>query len=347
MTGSNGPGISAMPRVRVAIPCRNERDYIAACLRSLVDADREGLQLEVWVCDGMSDDGTRDEVQRFTAEHPWVKLVDNPYRTTPQAMNIGLREPGYDVGIILGAHAEVDRAFLRKNLDVLQAHPEAGCVGGVIENVYMDVVSRRIGAAMGHPFGVGNAHFRTGAKEGDVDTVAFGAYRREVFDRVGYFDERLVRNQDDEFNYRVLKAGFRIRLSHAIRSKYYVRGSFLKLFRQYRQYGYWKVYVNRLHSTVTTWRQLVPAAFVAYLVLAVVAAVVFPRAIGLIGLSFAPYALLSFVSAVRAGGVREVPGVMAAFFVLHLAYGIGYWQGIFDFLLLGKEPKASASSSTR
>lgn len=262
-------------------------------------------------------------------------------------MNIGLREPGYDVGIILGAHAEVDRAFLRKNLDVLQGHPEAGCAGGLIENVYLDTMSRRIGAAMAHPFGVGNAHFRTGAKEGDVDTVAFGAYRREVFERVGYFDERLVRNQDDEFNYRVTKAGFRIRLSQAIKSKYYVRGSFPKLFRQYRQYGYWKVYVNRLHGTVTTWRQLVPAAFVAYLVLAVITVFIFPQAVDLIRLPFALYWIIALICAVQAGGLRGCAGVMVAFFVLHMAYGIGYWQGILDFLVLRKEPKASASSLTR
>lgn len=306
------------------------------------------MQVEVRVCDGMSDDGTREEVGRFTGEHPWIALVDNPRRTTPQAMNIGLREPGFDVGIILGAHAEVHREFIRNNLRVLRDHPEAGCAGGTIENVYLDAVSRRIGAAMSHPFGVGNAHFRTGSKEGEVDTVAFGAYRREVFDRIGYFDERLVRNQDDEFNFRVIKAGFRIRLSTTIRSRYYVRGSYSKLFRQYFQYGYWKVYVNRLHRTVTTMRQVVPALFVAAVCGGALLLLLWPMLwpVWLSGLG--AYFLVAAYSSMRAAAsIADIPGVLYAFLVLHVSYGSGYLQGLWDFFLLRKDPKASASELSR
>ena len=191
---SNAP---TLPIVRVVVPCRNEVAFIGACIDSIVKAERTGMDLELWICDGMSDDGTREIISTAARTHAWIKLVDNPARTTPQAMNIGLRPEGYAVGIILGAHAEVAVDFFRKNLDALRDHPEAGCVGGIIENVYLDDTSRRIGAAMGHPFGVGSAHFRTGLKEGDVDTVAFGAYRREVFEKIGYFDERLVCNQNN------------------------------------------------------------------------------------------------------------------------------------------------------
>lgn len=335
-------------RVRVVIPCRNEVGFISRCLQSLVACDRTGMDAEVWVCDGMSEDGTRAEVEALVRLHPWIRLVDNPARTTPQALNLGLQPAGYDIGIILGAHAEVDRSFLHANLDALSAHPEAGCVGGVIENVYKDATSRRIGAAMGHPFGVGGAHFRTGRKEGYVDTVAFGAYRREVFENVGYFDERLARNQDDEFNFRVTRAGYRIWLSSAIRSRYVVRGTNAKLWRQYRQYGYWKVYVNRLHRTVTTARQLVPAAFVAFVVLGAATSWINPSlawawCLGLIG-----YAAAAGISAVQAAQRwSDVPGVALAFAVLHVSYGIGYLQGIVEFLLLGKEPKPQAASLTR
>ncbi|MBK9175715.1 MAG: glycosyltransferase family 2 protein [Flavobacteriales bacterium] len=335
-------------RVRVVIPCRNEAGYISRCLESLIACDRGGAQLEVWVCDGMSEDGTRTEVQGFARMHPWIRLVDNPDRTTPQAMSIGLRPPGYDMGIILGAHAEVDHVFLRANLEALTAHPEAGCVGGVIENVFQDATSRRIGAAMGHPFGVGSAHFRTGRREGYVDTVAFGAYRREVFERVGYFDERLARNQDDEFNYRVTKAGFRIWLSSAIRSRYVVRGTYAKLWRQYRQYGYWKVYVNRLHRTVTTLRQVVPALFVAFLVAGPALCWLHPAVAMTWCLGLIAYAVATCGFALQAAHRwNDMPGVALAFVVLHLSYGIGYLQGIVDFILLRKEPKAQAAILTR
>lgn len=334
-------------RVRVVIPCLNEQAHIGACLRSLVEADRTGIELEVRVCDGRSDDGTRQVITDMGVIHPWITLVDNPERTTPYALNAGLRPDGYDVGIILGAHSEVDRAFLVENVALLREHPDAGCVGGIIENVYSNAASQRIGAAMGHPFGVGSAHFRTGLKEGEVDTVAFGAYRREVFDRIGYFDERLPRNQDDEFNFRVKRAGFGIVLSSRIRSRYHVRASFGKLFRQYRQYGYWKVFVNRLHGTVTTWRQLVPASFVGYLLLAVTVSLLCPALLLWWWAPLALYLALAFGFALSAGGVIGCAGVMLAFFILHLGYGIGYWQGIWQFLVLRSEPAPPSASLTR
>lgn len=343
------PGTNeALSRVRVVIPCRNEAGYIGRCLRSLAEADRQGMDLEVWVCDGMSDDGTRQEVSAAAAVHPWVKLMDNPARTTPQAMNIGLRPVGYDIGIILGAHAEVDAGFLQANLRALRDHPEAGCVGGVIENVYTDAWSRRIGAAMGHPFGVGGAHFRTGLRQGEVDTVAFGAYRRAVFEQVGYFDERLLRNQDDEFNFRVKRGGWAIRLHASIRSRYYVRASLRKLYRQYWQYGYWKVYVNRLHGTVTTLRQLVPAAFVLFLLLGAAVAWLHPALAAGHFAGIALYLLAAGISALRASSTPgDAPGVAAAFAVLHLAYGFGYLRGIIDFLIFGREPKAASTALSR
>lgn len=337
-----------LPRVRVVIPCRNEAAYIGRCLHSLIAADRSGMQAAVWVCDGLSDDGTREAIAALAAAHPWIKLVDNPARTTPQAMNIGLQPAGYDVGILLGAHAEVEADFLRANIEVLRANPQAGCVGGTIANVYTDAGSRRIGAAMGHPFGVGGAHFRTGLKEGEVDTVAFGAYRREALAAIGFVDERLTRNQDDELNYRLTRAGWKIILAPRIRSRYYVRASIRKLFRQYWQYGYWKVFVNRMHRTVTTWRQLVPAAFVLFLIAG--AALSFAHPLLAIGYAagIAVYLIAAMASALLASDrLTDAPGVLVAFVTLHMAYGTGYLRGLIDFILLGREPKGSASSSSR
>lgn len=345
---SIGKPLGPVPTVRVVIPCRNEVKYIERCLVSLVNADRTGLAVEVWVCDGLSDDGTPAIIDRISAVHPWIMRVDNTARTTPHAMNIGLRPPGYEVGIILGAHAEVDNAFLQENIRLLAHHPEVGCVGGVIENVYDDDTSRRIGAAMGHPFGVGNAHFRTGAKDGEVDTVAFGAYRREVFDRIGFFDERLVRNQDDEFNYRVVRSGWKIRLSHKIRSRYYVRASFARLFRQYRQYGYWKVYVNRIHGSITTVRQLIPAVFVAYLLIGGLAAVIWSPLAGLYLVGILLYLLVAKISAMRAATrLSDVAGIVWAFLILHVSYGWGYLHGIWDLLVLRREPGTKSHILTR
>ena len=336
------------PVVRMVVPCRNEREFIGALLESVLNADREGMLVEMDVCDGMSEDGTRGIIQRFASQHPWIRLVDNPERTTPQAINLGFRRGTFDVGILMGAHAEIAPDFFRNNLRALDAHPDAGCVGGVITNVYANDVSRAIGAAMSSPIGVGNAHFRTGLRSGPVDTVAFGAYRREVFDKVGWFDERLVRNQDDEFNYRVLRAGYRIWLVTDIRCSYHVRASFEKLFRQYRQYGFWKVYVNRLHGTITTWRQVVPALFVLFVLAGGMLCSFYPvLRSAYLGL------LVMYVVLVFLAGVRAAPSwldrfrIAWAIFILHAAYGLGYLEGVVRFILLRQEPRSSAARSTR
>lgn len=348
MDAPSSKGMTPLPRVRLVIPCRNEAGFIGRCLASIAAADRTGMELEVRVVDGQSTDGTQAEIARWSEEHPWIILVENTERATPHALNLGLRPEGYDVGIILGAHAEIDRNFLKGNLELLAANPGAGCVGGVIENVYLDAPSRRIGRALAHPFGVGTAHFRTGRKEGEVDTVAFGAYRRVVFEQVGFFDERLVRNQDDEFNYRVIKGGWKIILGKQVQSRYYVRASLGKLYKQYGQYGYWKVYVNLLHGQVTTFRQLVPAAFVLFVLAGGVLSLISRAWLGPYVAGLVLYVVAAIWSAWRASGsIRDVPGVAVAFLVVHTAYGFGYLRGIWHLALRGKRPEAKAGRLTR
>lgn len=336
-------------RIAIVIPCRNEERYIGRCLQSIVDCDYPKQQLQVWVCDGRSDDGTRAIVGEFAAKHPWIGLLDNEKRTTPLALNLGIRHsPDADAVIILGAHAEIYPDFVSKNAELLQRDPDAGCVGGLIENVNEDAVSEAIGAAMSSPFGVGNAHFRTGSAEGYVDTVAFGAYRKAVFEKAGLFAEELTRNQDDEFNYRVIKAGFRIRLWTAIRSKYYVRASFSKLIRQYYQYGYWKVYVNKKHGTVTSVRQLVPLAFVLF-ILAGPFCWLISWKLGILWLAgLALYKIMALFFALRkTSSPVALVRIVIAFYYLHLGYGFGYLRGLADFFLLGKKPGERGSELTR
>jgi len=337
-----------MKRVSNSIHCRNEARYIEACLQSIVAMDRTGMDLAVVVCDGMSEDGTREIVQRMAEQHALIRLVDNPHRTTPQALNLGLQAVPFDYGMILGAHAEVAPDYARACLEALEADDSLGCAGGLIENLYETEEARAIGAAMAHPFGVGGAHFRTGAVAGRVDTVAFGVYRREVFERVGWFDEDLVRNQDDEFNFRVTKAGYGILLLPQAKARYHVRASFLRLYRQYFQYGYWKVYVNIKHGTVTTLRQVVPAAWIVVLVLGGLAGLAWPVArwpyLGMVGL----YVLASCMAAVKAApGPGQWPSVVRAFWTLHAAYGLGYFKGAWRFMLLRGKPEEHSKALTR
>jgi hypothetical protein len=192
--------------------------------------------------------------------------------------------------------------------------------------------SEIIGKAMSSPFGVGNAHFRTGQKDGLVDTVAFGAYRKEVFESVGYFDEDLARNQDDEFNYRLLKNNFKIYLSKKIISSYYVRASFKNLFRQYFQYGFWKVYVNKKHRTITTLRQLIPSLMVSTLILGFV----FSFLNMFFALLFATEIILYLIGSCwfaskKANNLKQLFAIIFTFLILHTSYGIGYLYGVLKF----------------
>jgi len=335
-------------KVSIVIPCLNEIGYIQRCLNSLVALDYDKSLLNVYVCDGLSSDGTAELIKDYASRYPFIHYLENTARTTPQALNLGLRIPGYDFAIILGAHAEMHPDYINACIRAFAIDPHIGCAGGVIENVHENEISEAIGKAMSSVFGVGNAHFRTNTASGYVDTVAFGAYRREVFEKCGYFDESLVRNQDDEFNYRILQSDFKIWLSPEIKCRYYVRASFAKLNRQYYQYGYWKVFVNKKHRAVTTLRQLVPAVWVAFLFSGFIPALFYRPLIFLYIAGILLYLAASVYAALRLS--RQPAGILRiirAFWILHFAYGRGYLTGIFDFLLLNRNPAAKNQKLSR
>jgi glycosyltransferase involved in cell wall biosynthesis len=335
-------------RISLIIPCKNEERYIARCLQSVVDAGVTIPGLSVWVCDGNSTDQTVKLVESFTQKYPFIKLLNNTNETTPHALNLGLKAAAFEVAIILGAHAEIDKHFIEENIATLFSDASIGCAGGIIENVHENHTAKIISMSMSSSFGVGNAHFRTAGKAGFVDTVAFGSYKNEVFEKCGYFDESLTRNQDDEFSHRIIKNGFKIYLNPAIRSKYYVRGSYAKLRKQYFQYGYWKVYVNRKHRTVTTLRQLVPAAMIAGMFLLTVATF-FDRTFALLFiLCFLLYLFTGFVFARRkTKALTEQLQMIRVFMILHFSYGLGYWKGILDFVISGRQPDRKQTSISR
>ncbi|MCB0431132.1 MAG: glycosyltransferase family 2 protein [Flavobacteriales bacterium] len=338
--------MTVLPEISVVIPCRNEEAYIGRCLDAILALDYPQDNLKVYVCDGLSGDRTRGIVIEYAGRHHFIHLLDNPLKTTPNALNTGIREAmGSDVIVILGAHAEVYPDYLNQCVEAFTKGDNIGCVGGVLENVYQNQTSRIVSLAMASPFGVGNAFFRLGNKEGFVDTVAFGAYKREVFERVGMFDADLTRNQDDEFNYRVKKGGFGIYLSPAIRAKYHVRARYRNLFRQYYQYGYWKVFVNRKHRAVTSIRQLVPAFFVLFLLTTPVALFTFPRPWAGVMLSYLGIGLLFAFK--KSWNPLVALRVWFTFWILHLAYGTGYLEGVFRFLLLQKNPSPKHQKSSR
>lgn len=333
--------------VGIVIPCLNEERSIRSCIESVFNSDYDG-ELHLVVCDGMSTDATRNIVSELASTYPTLKLLDNPQKHTPVGLNLGLKYLNTDIKIILGAHATVDPNFIKNNIQTLNLQPAAGCTGGVINNIYENDTARIIGLAMSSPFGVGNARFRTGGENGWVDTVAFGAYRKEVFDQIGYFDESLVRNQDDEFNYRLTSNGFKIYFSNSIKSNYHVRASYRKLYRQYHQYGYWKVYVNKKVKAITSARQLFPAVFVGSVIAGALLSFLHTYLFfaWIAGISLYLVAALFFAST-KTKSPKEILQVLFSFIILHWSYGSGYLKGILTFLILGKDPSKTSKSITR
>ncbi len=329
-------------KVAIVIPCRNEENYIRGCLDSIIGSDYDKNLLTVLVCDGLSTDATPLIINEYEKKHSFIKLLVNEKQTTPYALNLGIKSVEADFYIILGAHAEIEKDFIKTNISTFKMDEQIGCCGGVIRNIPQNKTSEIISLAMSSPFGVGSAHFRTGLKEGYVDTVAFGAYKKEVFEKAGYFDEDLIRNQDDEFNFRLTKAGFKIYLNPEIKSRYYVRGAFGKLFNQYYQYGFWKVFVNKKHKTVTTVRQLIPFFFICFLISGLILSFIFRYcfyvyiAINIFYITAALYSSFNKTTKVTDGFK-----IAYTFLILHASYGMGYLSGLIRFTFIKRRPESA------
>ena len=321
------------PSVSVIMPIRNEREYIADAIQALLSQDHLPASYEVLVVDGMSDDGTREIVGDICARNPRVRLLDNPQRIVSSALNIGVAESRGEVIIRVDGHTRVAPDFVRSNLQLLEEHPEAWSVGGPIAHRGKTSFARGVAAAMSSRFGVGGATHRNERYEGYAEGAVFPAFRRDVFDKVGTFDETLVRNQDDEFNFRVTNGGGKIFISPRVKHEYYVRGSLKSLARQYLQYSYWKVAVFRKHKKIIAARHLAPVAFVIGAPACAIAAVVTPPPFGLIALvPLGMYGALLLSSsaaiAVREKSVLIGASAGVAIATMHFAYGMGTILGV-------------------
>ena len=335
-------GISILKRglqtVSIVVPCRNEAPHIEAFVRSALDQQVGSAKLELIIADGRSDDGTREILKRWAAKDTRLRIVDNPLQIVSSALNAAIREATGDVIIRMDAHTAYASDYVRQCLEVLQ-ETGADNVGGPWVARGDGYSGLAIAAAFQSPFAVGGARAHDPHYEGELDSVYLGCWRRDVFQRVGNFDEELVRNQDDEFNLRLVRLGGRIWQSPRIRSWYQVRSSLKDLCRQYVQYGYWKVRVIQKHNLPASVRHLIPGTFVASLAILTLAAPfgVIPR-YGLVLLAGTYSLCLAIASVVTAARSRLslLPILPIVFACYHLSYGVGFLKGIWDFQVRGR-----------
>jgi succinoglycan biosynthesis protein ExoA len=324
------------PLVSVLLAARNEEASINACLVALAHQDYPPDLIELVVADADSEDATATTVDRFAACAPFtVKAVRNPRRTAAAGFNTALRHARGAVIVILGARARPEPGFVAACVAALRASG-ADAVGGVVRGCGEGLQGRVNALALGSRFGVGGARYRYGGRAGEVDTVNYGAYRRDVFARIGGFDETMTNVEDDEFNYRLRANGGRLTLSPEIRCEYYVRPTLSGLARQFVRYGYPKVRVLRRHPQQMQPRQFAPAAFVSVLLCA---AAVAPRLragrllLALAGGAYLAASLAISFRLARRHGWRTLPLLPVAFVGMHLGYGIASLAGSVRFLL--------------
>ena len=334
--------------VTVIMPIRNEGSFIDRSLGAVIEQDFPRERMQILVADGRSTDDTRARVQELGRRNPGLALeiVDNPGGIVPTGMNAALRRAKGEVVVRVDGHTIIERDYVQRCLDAL-SRTGADCVGGRMDAVADAALGRAVALATSSPFGVGGARFHYSPREEEVDTVYMGTWPRELFQRLGGFDEEMVRNQDDELSYRIRERGGRIMLDPSIRSRYYPRTTLRTLWRQYFQYGYWKVRVMQKHPLQMKLRHFAPGALVATLLLT---ALVSPFAAAA-RLAFAGvagvYLLANLVASAwtaRRADLASAPWLPVVFGALHLSYGAGFLTGLFRFAGRWGERPAEATS---
>jgi len=320
------------PKISIIVPCRNEARHIEAGVRSMLAQEIPEGGMEILVADGMSDDGTREVLQRLAAHHSSLQVLDNPRKITSSGLNVAIRAAKGDIIIRMDAHTEYAPDYVMRCRETLEK-TGADNVGGPARTKPKGFIQRAICAAYHTLCVVGGARFHSVDYEGELDTVTYGCWARSSFDRFGLFDESLVRNEDDEHNLRIIKGGGRVWQSPAIMSWYIPRGSLKSLFVQYFQYGYWRVRVIQKHRSIVSIRHLVPGALVLVLLLLLLIAPVrhtAPVALYIAFSLYGLYLLAASVLAARGSGwslIFPLPLVVATF---QISYGLGFLLGIFD-----------------
>jgi len=327
-----------LPKVSVIIPSRNEEKFIEKCIESFLTCDYPKELIEVIVVDGMSEDRTREIVTEISRRDDRVLLVHNERKITPVALNLGVKASKGEYIFFSGAHSEMPSDYVSK---CIKHAIETGVdnVGGVMktEPRIKSAVGIAISKVLSSPLGVGGAKFRTGVSNlTEVDTVPFGCYKRDVFDRIGYFNEKLVRNQDIEFNLRLKRARGKIILFPDIELTYYSRSTLKELWKNNFGNGFWVIAAKRYAEVPYSTRHLVPLAFVLFLLLgptiSLVASCFSFIYISLLAIYLVAVILFSFAHAMEAKRQDVFFAAIVSYPLLHISYGVGSLLGFLSFL---------------
>lgn len=324
--------------ISVIIPCWNEERFIGKCLDSITKQDFSKEKLEILVIDGASEDGTREVVKKYVEKHPFIKLLENPKKFTPFGLNIGVKSAKGEIIIRMDAHASYEKDYISKCLKYLKEY-KADNIGGVLKTLPAKntILAKAIAITLSHPFGAGSSYFRIGTKTPkEVDTVFGGCYKKEVFERIGLFDERLIRSQDIEFNKRLKKAGGKILLIPEIVAYYYPQATLKDFLKHNFNDGIWTIYPLKFGIRFFSFRHLVPFFFVLGMLSSLLFGFFFFWGKVIFILIFGAYLLINLFFSLRIA-LKEDPRYLfslpLAFFNRHFGYGLGSLWGFIKIIL--------------
>jgi len=330
------------PFVSVIVPCLNEERFISKCLKSIIDSGWPKELMEVLVVDGRSKDRTRDIVKDYSDKYQFVKLLDNPRIITPAAMNIGIENSRGEIIIKMDAHSVYPEDYILKCVKYLKEW-DADNVGGVLVTLPADesTVAKSIAISLSHMFGAGNSYFRIGSQlPREVDTVAFGCYKKSIFEKVGLFDERMAKIEDLELNFRLRKAGGRIMLFPDIKIHYYPSSKDLKDFFWHNfTDGIWTTFPLKFGVKIFSLRHLIPLIFVLVIIFSLILAPFFWQAWIIFNLFFSIYLIVNLFFSIKISlkekDFKYLFLMPPAFIIRHFGYGLGSLWGLLK-ILTGK-----------
>ena len=321
-------------QVSLILPVVNEAKFIDCAINSILNQKfKNKISFEILIADGGSTDGTLPIIHNIISNNSNICLIDNPKKIVSTGFNLALNNARGKIIIRIDGHCEIPTNYIEKCYNLLNSS-KADIVGGVIETISTGLIGKAISIAQSSPFGVGGVKFRRiDLDQGSyVDTLAVGAHRREIFECSGGFDEEMICNQDDEFNHRAMQAGKKIWMDPTIRTKYYARSKLIKLFKQYFNYGLYKVRGIQKRGEVVSIRHLIPSTFIVALLITLI--IGFFLQLPWVAFSVGSLYLIFNLSAsiIVSPSFRLIHLIFLAYWTLHWGYGLGFICGLIRFV---------------
>lgn len=323
--------------VSIIVPCYNEEKSITYLLDALYKQNYPRHLIEVVIVDGLSSDSTIDEISKYQQKNPdlIVRVINNPKKNIPTAVNIGIKESKGEIIIRMDAHSIPNENYVKYCVENLTNNMAAN-VGGrwIIVPGAETKIAECISLAAAHPFGVGDAKYRYSQNAGYVDTVPFGSFYKNLIDEIGYFNEDLLANEDYEFNVRIQNAGKKVYFDPRIQTKYIARATWKDLAKQYWRYGFWKLKMLKRFPETIRWRQAIPPLFVAGIMLLIMMSIFSPIALLILTLLLSTYFLVLVIGSLSFVKPKEnffcLIGVPISIMIMHFSWGSGFLFSFFS-----------------